>query len=86
VRISDIAQPVPATGTRPAARKAGEGPASAPARSDAAARGTSPDEVAEVALQRASAHAAAVRVVAAQNELAAASASERRLTVDLLPT
>lgn len=87
MRITDIALSTPVTGARPpAARRPGEGAGAAPVvRPAPTERGASPDEVAEVALQKAAAFAAAARTVAAQNELASASASQERLTEALVP-
>lgn len=87
MRITDIALSTPVAGARPAtARRPGEGAGPPPVLTPGPAeRGASPDEVAEVALQRAAAFAAAARTIAAQNELAAASASQERLTEARVP-
>lgn len=80
MRITDIALSTPVTGARPApSRKTGEGSSAPTVVAGEVSRGTSADEVAEVALQKAAGFAAATRVVAAQNELARASAASERL-------
>ena len=84
MRITDVA-PSTATPAAPGrtARKASEGAGPAVvARSQGAPH---PDELAAAKMQRAASLAQAARVVAAQNELASASASQSRLQESLAP-